>query len=245
MRKFVITSLLAALLAATTVSTACNKGDPNALETHVVRLDDPEERADAIKQLERIVGGIATDQADPRRDEFAEKVLPKLAEIYDADDVAPYRDAILDMALKMKRPEAAGIWAKAITIDASSGIDGSAEGYKRAVTAMSGIRDAKATAATEAVVTAFTTLQTKPGKDMVANGEGVLRAELAKTMGALQAKEGVAPLIAALQARDRCARADRRPVGRRRVDHRAVLGRRRARSSVDRRAGDPGPRSDR
>jgi HEAT repeat protein len=201
MRKFVLTSLLAAVLAATVTTTACNKGDPNALETHVSRLDDAEERADAIKQLERIVSGIAQDPDDQdRRTKFADQVVPKLAEIYDADDVAPYRDQILDMALKMKRPEATVIWSKAITVDASSGIDGSAEGQKRAITALQGIRDANATAAAADVIKAFEALQAKPSKDSASGQEGVIRFELAKTMGALKAKEAVDPLLAALAA---------------------------------------------
>jgi HEAT repeat protein len=201
MRKIVLNSLLAAVLAATVVTTACNKGDPNALETHVTRLDDAEERADAIKQLERIVSGIAQDPNDEdRRTKFAELVVPKLAEIYDADDVAPYRDQILDMALKMKRPEATVIWSKAITVESSSGIDGSAEGAKRAVAALQGIRDANATAAAPDVIAAFKTLQEKPSKDSAAGQEGAIRFELAKTMGALKAKEAVEPLLAALAA---------------------------------------------
>ena len=202
MRKIVLTSLLAAVLAATVTTTGCNKGDPNALETHVQKLDDAEARGDAIKQLERIVSGIAADPADARRAEFAEKVVPKLAEIYDATETAPYRDSILDMALKMERPEASVIWAKAVAVDSGSGIDGSAEGHKRAITALQGIRAANATANAVDVVTAFTTLQEKPSKDMGTGQEGALRYEMAKTLGAIKAKEGVAPLIAALQAKE-------------------------------------------
>lgn len=200
MRKLVLNSLLAAVLAATVSTTACNKGDPNALETHVNKLDDADARADAIKQLERIVSGIATDPEDPRRAEFAEKVVPKLAEIYDADDVAPYRDQILDMALKMKRPEAVVIWSKAIAVESSSGIDGSAEGQKRAITALQGIREAKADAAAADVIASFKALMEKPSKDMASGQEGILRFELAKTMGELKAKDGVDPLLAALAA---------------------------------------------
>ena len=49
MRKIVIHTLLAAVLAASVTTMGCNKGDPNALETHVKRLDDLEERGDAFK----------------------------------------------------------------------------------------------------------------------------------------------------------------------------------------------------
>ena len=132
MRKFVFNTLLAAVLAATVTTTACTGGDPNALETHVKKLDDADARGEAFKELERIVSGIVQDPDDSRRDVFAEKVLPKFEELYDSDEVAPYREQMLDMALKMKRVEALGIWSKAITVDASSGIDGSAEGHKDA-----------------------------------------------------------------------------------------------------------------
>lgn len=199
MRKLVLKSLLAAALAATLSTTACKKGDPNALETHVERLDKAEERQDAIKQLERIVSGIAADPDDQdRRKKFAEVVVPKLAEIYDADDVAPYRDQILDMALAMKQPEAAAIWTKAIAVESSSGIDGSAEGLKRAIVALQGIREANATAAAPDVVAAFKALMEKPSKDSASGQEGVLRYEMAKTLGALKSKEAVEPLLAAL-----------------------------------------------
>ena len=132
MRKFVIHTLLAAVLAASVTSMGCNKGDPNALETHVKRLDSLDERGDAFKQLERIVTGIATDPEDARRAEFAEKVLPKFAEIYSTDDAAPYREQMLNMAMQMKRGEAVDIWNLALEID------GSAEGHKQALLALQG-----------------------------------------------------------------------------------------------------------
>ena len=56
MRKFVFKSLLAAMLAVSVSPTVgCNKGDPNALETHVQKLDAEDTRAEAFQQLERIV----------------------------------------------------------------------------------------------------------------------------------------------------------------------------------------------
>lgn len=198
MRKFVFNTLLAAVLAATVTTTACTGGDPNALETHVKKLDDADARGEAFKELERIVSGIVQDPDDSRRDVFAEKVLPKFEELYDSDEVAPYREQMLDMALKMKRVEALGIWSKAITVDASSGIDGSAEGHKNALLALQGIREAKAEAAGDIVTEAFKTLLAKPNKDMAAGQEGALRYEMAKTLGDIHATAGVAPLIEAL-----------------------------------------------
>ncbi|KIG17622.1 HEAT repeat protein [Enhygromyxa salina] len=193
MRKFVIHSLFAAVLAVTVTTTAaCNQGDPNALETHVKKLDDAEARAEAFKQLERIVSGIATDPEDTRRAEFAEKVLPKFEELYSEDDVAPYREQMLNMAMAMKRPEAVGMWKKALEID------GSAEGHKQALLALQGIRESKAEAAAETIIAQFTKLTESPSKDMSEGQEGALRYEMARTLGELKAKAAVAPLIAAL-----------------------------------------------
>lgn len=193
MRKIVIQTLLAAVLAATaTATTACKQGDPNALQTHVDKLAEPGDRAEAFKQLERLVSGIATDPEDTRREEFANNVLPKFEEVYSADDFAPYREQMLNMALLMKRPEAAGMWIKALEID------GSAEGHKQAKLALQGIREAKATAAADQVIAQFVKLTESPSKDMAAGDEGALRYEMAKTLGELQAKAAVEPLIKAL-----------------------------------------------
>lgn len=193
MRKFVLHTLLAAVLAATaTATTACNKGDPNALETHIKKLDDPQTQGDGFKQLERIVSGIATDPEDTRRQEFAEKVLPKFEEIYAEDAIAPYREQMLNMALLMKRPEAAGMWIKALEID------GSAEGHKQALLALQGIREAKAEAAADKIIEQFVKLTENPGKDMSEGQEGALRYEMARTLGELQSKAAVEPLIKAL-----------------------------------------------
>lgn len=191
MRKYVLRPLFAALLAVSVASTvACKQGDPNALETHVKKLDDDSSRAEAFNQLERIVSGIVTDPEDPRRKEFAEKVLPKFEEIWDGAE--PYREQMLTMALQMERPEAAGIWSKAVVTD------GSAEGHKQALLALQGVRVANATGAAGAIVAEFKNLSDNPSKDMGAGQEGALRYEMAKTLGELRAKEAVEPLIAAL-----------------------------------------------
>jgi len=203
MRKFVFNTLLAAVLAASVSTTACTQGDPNALETHVKKLDDADARGPAFKELERIVSGIVNDPDDSRRAGFAEKVLPKFEEIYDSEDVAPYREQMLDMALKMKRPEAISIWSKAIAVDSPSGIDGSAEGHKRALIALQGIREAKAEGAGDVVTESFKTLMDKPNKDSAAEQEGALRYEMAKTLGDIHAAAAVEPLIEALGKNER------------------------------------------
>jgi len=189
MRKIVIHTLLAAVLAASVTTVGCNKGDPNALETHVKRLDDADDRADAFKQLERIVSGIATDPEDERRKEFAEKVVPKFAELYASDDAAPYREQMLNMALQMKRPEAVSIWILALDID------GSAEGHKQALLALQGIRESKAVDAADKIIEQFDKLTESPSKDK----EGALRYEMARALGELQAEAAVDTLITALE----------------------------------------------
>jgi HEAT repeat protein len=191
MRKFVFTTLLAAVLAAS-ATTGCKKSDPNALQTHIDALAQTEARAEAFKQLERLVSGIAQDKEDPRRQEFADVVLPKFEEVYSDDDFAPYREQMLNMALMMKRPEAAGMWIKALEID------GSAEGHKQAKLALQGIREAKATAAADQIIKQFAKLTESPSKDMAAGEEGALRYEMARTLGELRAKAAVEPLIKAL-----------------------------------------------
>ncbi len=190
MRKYVIQSMFAAVLAISVTSTACKQGDPNALETHVKKLDEDESRGPAFQQLERIVDGIANDTDDVRRKEFAEKVLPKFEEIW--DEAEPYREQMLNMALAMERPEAAGIWSKALVVD------GSGEGHKQAVLALQGIRAANATDASAAIVEQFTALIENPGKDQGEGQDGALRYEMAKTLGELRATEAVDVLISAL-----------------------------------------------
>lgn len=191
MRKYVIPSVFAALLALSFTTAACNKGDPNALATHVAKLDKEDTRGEAFQQLERIVSGIATNPDDERRKEFAEKVLPKFDEIWDS--AGPYREQMLTMALQMERPEATPIWTKALEVD------GSAEGHKQAVLALQGIRAANATQAGAAVATKLQQLIEDPSKDQGTGQEGALRYEMAKTLGELRTPEAVDPLILALE----------------------------------------------
>ena len=191
MRNFVFKTLLAVALAATASTTACNKGDPNAFETHLKNLGDEEKRDDAFKQLERIVQGAATDPEDERRQKFADKVLPEFEKVW--EEAGPHREQMLQMALLMERPEAVGIWAKALAVD------GSAEGHEQALLALQGIRAAEAKGATEALVEQFRALNASPAKDMAEKQEGALRYEMAKTLGELRSTEAVDVLIETLE----------------------------------------------
>lgn len=168
--------------------------DPNALETHVARLDDPRERADAFAQLERIVRGIEADPEDlERREIFATKVVPTLAERYAEPGFAPYRGAILDMTLAMARPEAVSIWVLALAVD------GSIERHKHALVAIQGIREARASAAAEPLITALGRLMGYPSADMQDGQEGVLRYEIARALGELRSRAAVLVLIELLR----------------------------------------------
>ena len=141
MRKLVLASLtIAALIGAP----ACKADDPNAFETHVKKLDDPETRGLAMGQLERLSKGVVSNDDETRKKEFAEKVLPKFAEIW--DDAPESRLAMLEMARDVGRPEGAVLFNKAIVLD------GSREGHKAAVLALQGIREANATDSVDAVI---------------------------------------------------------------------------------------------
>lgn len=191
LRKLVFTTVFAAVLAATSFTVGCKPGDPNAFETHVEKLSDPKLQTEAMQGIERIVSGIAANDDEARRKEFAEKVLPKFEEIW--ADSPQFRKQMLTMALQMKQPEAVSIWTKALELD------GSAEGHEQAIMALQGIREAKATAATQAVIDALTKLKESPGKDNAEGQPGALRYEMCKTLGELRAKEAAPLLISLLQ----------------------------------------------
>lgn len=191
LRKFVFTTVFAAVLAATSFTVGCKPGDPNAFETHIEKLSEPKTQTEAMQGIERIVSGIAANDDATRREEFAVKVLPKFDEIW--ADSPQFREQMLTMALQMKRPEAVGIWTKALEID------GSAEGHKQAILALQGIREAKATEAAKPVIDALTKLKDNPSKDNAEGQSGALRYEMAKTLGELRAKEAAPLLIELLQ----------------------------------------------
>ncbi len=186
LRKFVFTTVFAAVLAATSFTVGCKPGDPNAFETHIEKLSDSKTQTEAMQGIERIVSGIAANDDDARRKEFAEKVLPKFDEIW--ADSPQFRDQMLAMALQMKQPEAVPIWTKALELD------GSAESHKQAIMALQGIRESHATEGAKPVIDALTKLKDNPGKDNADGQPGALRYEMCKTLGELHSKEA-APLL--------------------------------------------------
>lgn len=186
MRKLVLASLtIAALLAAP----ACKSEDPNAFETHVKKLDDPETRGMAMGQLERLSKGVVSNDEETRKKEFAEKVLPKFAELW--DEAPESRLAMLEMARDVGRPEGAVLFNKAIVLD------GSSEGHKAAVLALQGIREADATDSVDAIIGELKKTIKDPSKDK-GELEGQIRLEYVKTLGALGDKKAVPVLVETL-----------------------------------------------
>lgn len=187
LRKLVTTSVLAAVLAATSFTVGCKQGDPNKFETHIEKLADPKTQTEAMQGIERIVSGIAASDDPERRKEFAEKVLPKFDEIW--ADSPQFRKQMLQMAHQMAQPEATPIWTKALELD------GSAEAHEQAMLALEGVRAANATEAAKPIIDALTKLKESPSKDAAEGQEGALRYEMCKTLGHLRAKDATPLLI--------------------------------------------------
>lgn len=187
MRRLVLSSLLFAALAAVP---ACKTEDPNAFETHTAKLEDPTTRGAAIGQLKRLVKGVAANDDEARKKEFAEKVLPTFAEIW--DEAPESRADMLEMARDVGRPEAAVLFNKAIVLD------GSSEGHKAAVLALQGIREANATDSVDTIVEQLRATIKDPSKDK-GELEGQIRLEYVKTLGELGDPKGVDVLIETLE----------------------------------------------
>ncbi len=188
MRRLVFSSLVA--LALCTSLVGCKPSDPNAFETYTAQLDDPNTRAAAMGQLERLAKGAASGDSEERKQEFADKVIPAFVKLWDDADPET-RQQMLTMVRDVGRPEAVELWKKAIVLD------GTAEGAKASLLALQGIRDAKATDATDAVIEQFDKLIQDPSMD---EGEetGRIRLEYAKTLGILGDTKAVPVLIKAL-----------------------------------------------
>jgi len=186
MRRLALaTFMIAALLGAP----ACKTEDPNSFETHVAKLDDPESRGAAMGQLKRLSKGVVANDDEERKKEFAEKVLPKFAEIW--DEAAESRHDMLEMARDVGRPEGAVLFNKAIVLD------GSSEGHKAAVLALQGIREANAVDSVDAVVAELKKTIKDPSKDK-GELEGQIRLEYVKTLGDLGDKKAVPVLVETL-----------------------------------------------
>ena len=196
MRKFVLSSLAALMLTAT----ACQPADPNAFETHLPKLVEPDSRAEGMDGISRLVKVIATSDNQERKKEFGEKVIPKFLEMW--DEAKEHRPAMLEMMrdVGVTTPEAEQIWSKAVVLD------GTTEARAGALVALQGVRDANATGVAEAIRTAFDGLIDNPANDTGEN-TGEIRLEYAKTLGELRDAGSVDVLLKSLEQT-----ADNQPV---------------------------------
>ena len=159
MRKFVLSSLAALMLTAS----GCQQADPNAFESHLPKLAEPDSRAEAMAGISRLVKTISTSDNQERKAEFGQKVIPKFLEMW--DEAKEHRPAMLEMMrdVGVTTPEAEQIWSKAVVLD------GTTEARAGALLALQGVRDAKAMGVAEAIRTAFDGLIENPANDFVAS----------------------------------------------------------------------------
>lgn len=193
-RTFLTTSLLSLVLAAG----ACKEPDPYAFETHVANIKDPAKRASGFTGLEELVKTVVTsEKKDERLNEFVEKVIPVLEEVW--AEAPEQHEKILLMLRDVARPEAAKIWNNALALD------GSSEARKRSMLALEGIRKAKAVGSIDTVIEQLEKLLENPKNDDGAEEEGGrVRILMCETLGALRDKKAIKVLIKVLsQPRDK------------------------------------------
>ena len=185
-RLFVLPIICVALASAP----GCSKKDPNAIETHTAKLNQPQSRALALGQLARLAKAVHQSGDKARMDAFAAKAMPAFAEIW---DTAPEsRLQMLEISLDIGSPAASVVWGKAIVLD------GTGEGYKAALLALKGIRKAKAVAVVPALVKQLDATIDNPSKDK-GEREGQARRDYVRTLGELGDKQAVDVLIKALE----------------------------------------------
>lgn len=188
MRRFLATSLLSLSIA----TAACKEPDPYAFETHIENIKDASKRASGFTGLEGLVKTVVTsDNKQARLDEFVTKVIPVLEEVW--ADAPEQHEKILLMLRDVARPEAAGIWNKALVLD------GSAEARKRSILALEGIKKARATDSLETVKAEFDKLIENPKNDEGSEEEnGRVRMLMAETLGAMRDKRASDVLVKSL-----------------------------------------------
>lgn len=187
------TLLLSSLFALSVFTTACGQPpDEYAYETHIANIRDATNKGNGFSGMKSLVKTVITSPDNaPRIQEFVEKVIPVFEEAWDG---APEHQVnMLEMLRDIGRPEGAGLWKKALAT-----LDGSEEGRKRVLLALSGIQRSKSKDTVDAVLGLFEGLVKDPGKDK-GKAEGEIRMELAKTLGMLKDTKAVPALIAALE----------------------------------------------
>ncbi len=193
MTSLVRTFLTSSLLALALSTSACKDPDPNAFETHVTNIKDPAKRASGFTGLEALVKTVvSSENKQARLDEFCEKVIPALEEVW--PDAPEQHEKILLLLRDVARPEASGIWNKAL------GLDGSADARKRSMLALEGIRKARAVGSFEAVEAEFKKLIQNPKNDEGSSEEenGRVRIMMAEALGAMRDKRAAEVLVLSL-----------------------------------------------
>ncbi|MBK6918224.1 MAG: HEAT repeat domain-containing protein [Deltaproteobacteria bacterium] len=193
MKSSVQKLLSASLLSLALLAGACKEPDPYKFETHIERIRDSSKRAAGFSGLEELTKTVVTspDNKD-RLQEFAEKVIPVFAEVW--DEVPEHHEKILVMLRDVGRPEGSVIWNKALALD------GSVEARKRSILALEGIRKAKAADSVQTVIDEFKKLIQNPKNDGGNDEEnGKVRMLMAEALGALRDKRAVDVLIDAMQ----------------------------------------------
>jgi len=188
MRKVVLTSMLAVAMV---MGTACKQPDPNAYETHLAKIEDPGQRATGFRDLQKLVKAVASaPDNEARIQEFADKVIPVFESLW--EQAPEHREAMLIMLRDMGHPGGAPVWNLALPLD------GSAEARNETMLALEGIKKAKATASTGALITELTKLMDDPKNDS-GKEAGRLRMEIIDTLGELEARDAVPLLVKALK----------------------------------------------
>ena len=169
-------------------SSPCKEPDPNKFDTHLERIKDPAKRNQGFSGLEKLTKTVVTAREnDDLLDEFVEKVIPAFEEVW--DEAEEHQSKMLTMLRDVGRPEAADLWDRALELDGSDA--------KRQMTilALDGIKKAKATDSTEAIVEELKKVLKDHKLDSADKEEGRLRKQMCNTLGTLGDKRAVPALI--------------------------------------------------
>lgn len=189
MRKLIVSSLLALAVFA---APACKEPDPNKFETHTELLKDSQTRNQGFNGLEKLTKTVVTarDNKD-LLDEFVEKVIPAFEEVW--DDSEEHHQKMLIMLRDVGRPEAAGLWNRAIELD------GSDNGRQKTILALDGVKKAKATESVDAIIEELQKVIKDHKLDAAENEDGRLRMMMCLTLGTLGDKKAVPVLIQVME----------------------------------------------
>jgi len=184
MRKIIVSTLFSALV----LTSACKKPDPNKFETHIELIKNADTRSQGFSGLETLTATVLDAQDnDDLIDDFATKVIPAFEEIY--ADAEEQQEKMLDLLRKVGRPEAAPVWNMALELDGSAGA------RKKVMTALDGIKKAKADGSVEKMIALNEEIIGKPALDE----DGKVRLRLAETMGVVGSKLATPVLIKVME----------------------------------------------